>query len=71
MTYVWCRVDKTEQPLIAARVTFGANVELGGEEEVGTVDDGLIHLQAQQMNKRYTSGRRKHLHPGQPPPWNT
>lgn len=44
-TYVWSRVDKTEEPLVAAGITrVLGNAELIGEEQVGSIDNRLVHL---------------------------
>ena len=48
LTYIWCGVNETEEPLVPAAARAGTapdwNAELLGEEEVGTIDNGLIHL---------------------------
>ena len=47
-TDVGGRVDETEQPLIAAGIWVvrpGVEAELGCKEQVGAVDNGLVHLQ--------------------------
>lgn len=47
-THVWCRVDKSQNPLISGillgRPSPRFNSELGRKEEVGTVNDGFVHL---------------------------
>ena len=48
LTYVRGRVDKTLQPLLSASVwvvwPIGSQAELLLEEELSTVDNGLVHL---------------------------
>ena len=49
-THVGSRVDKTEQPLVTTRLStlttidVGIYLELGCKEQVGTVNDGFVHL---------------------------
>ena len=47
-TYVWSRIDESEQPLVTVCASAvhetGVDAELARKEEIGSVDDRFVHL---------------------------